>query len=475
MPTDDDQAEIQRARALFARQGEARGRVAATEARARTRRLRALRAALLAHRGALADAVHADFRKHPAELEVTELQPVLTEIGHTIRHLPRWMRPRRVPGTALLAGTRSRIRFEPRGRALVLAPWNYPVLLTLGPLVSAVAAGNVVLLRPSEKAPRTADALRRLVADAFPEDEAAVVTGGVPLAEALLELPFDHFFFTGSTPVGRRVMEAAARHLASVTLELGGKSPAIVHPSADLALAAERIVWGKHVNAGQTCVAPDYVLVHRGDERHFLDAARAALRRLYGDDPRASPDLPRLVDDAAFRRVSTLLAETVAAGARIEAGGEVDASERYVAPTILAGVAPEHAAMREELFGPVLPVLAYDTLDEALALVSARAKPLALYLFARDRKTVERVLRETRAGGTVVNHVICHLANPSLPFGGVGESGQGSYHGFHGFRAFSHERAVLYAGRRSLAPLYYPPYGPRMRRIAGLVTRWLAR
>lgn len=471
----DDDAEIQRARALFARQGEARGRVAATSARERVARLRGLRAALLAHRAELEAAVHADFRKHPAELEVTELQPVLTEIAHTIRHLPRWMRARRVPGTALLAGTRSRIRPEPRGRVLILAPWNYPLLLTLSPLAAAVAAGNVVLLRPSEKAPRTADALARVVSAAFPADEAAVLAGGVPLAEALLELPFDHFFFTGSTAVGRKVMEAGARHMASVTLELGGKSPAIVDRSADLALAAERIVWGKHVNAGQTCVAPDYVLVHRDQERPFLDAARAALARLYGDDPRASPDLPRLVDDAAFRRVSAILAETVAAGARIEVGGGLDAAERYVAPTLLSGVEAGHPVMREEIFGPVLPVLTYDSLDEALDLVNARPQPLALYLFARDGAVVERVLGGTRAGGTVVNHVLCHLANPALPFGGVGESGQGSYHGVHGFRAFSHERAVLYAGRHSLAPLYYPPYGPRMRRLAGLVTRWLSR
>lgn len=470
-----DAAETARARALFALQEGARRRMAATTAPERAGRLRRLRAALLRHHAALAEAVHADFRKHPAELEITEVQPVLTEIAHAIRHLPRWMRPRRVPGTALLAGTRSRVRFEPRGRALILAPWNYPVQLCLSPLVAAVAAGNTALLRPSEKTPATGEALRALVAEAFPEDEAAVVLGGVEVAGALLELPFDHFFFTGSSAVGRTVMHAAAEHLASVTLELGGKSPALVDRSADPGLAAERIVWGKLVNAGQTCVAPDYVLVHRDDEAAFLEAAGAAVERFFGADQRASADLARIVDDAAFRRLAGALEATVAAGARVVAGGGSDAAERYLAPTVLAGVPPDAPLMREEIFGPLLPVLTYGSLDEAMRFVNGRPKPLALYLFSRDAAVTERVLRGTSAGGTVVNHALCHLANPALPFGGVGESGQGSYHGFAGFRAFSHERAVLYAGRWSLGPLYYPPYGPRMRRIASLVTRWLSR
>lgn len=473
-----DSDEADRARRLFELQGGARARVAATGPRVRIARLRRLREALVRHRGALAAAVHRDFRKSEAEFEVTEMQPVLTEIGHAIRNLPRWMRPRRVPGTPLLLGKRSRVRAEPLGRVLILSPWNYPVQLTFSPLVAAVAAGNVALLRPSEKVPATAEAMRRVVADAFPDEEAAMVLGGVEVAEALLELPFDHFFFTGSTAVGRKVMHAAAEHLASVTLELGGKSPAIVARSADLALAAERIAWGKLLNAGQTCVAPDYVLVHADDEAAFLAAARAAIGRFFGADAgavRASEDLSRIVDEGAFRRLAAALDATVAAGARIVAGGERDAGEHYLAPTLLAGVPPDAALMREEIFGPILPVLAYRSLEEALAFVNARPKPLALYLFSRDAAVTERVLRSTRAGGTVVNHAIVHLANPELPFGGVGESGQGSYHGVHGFRAFSHARAVLYAGRFSLAPLYYPPYGARMRRMARLMSRWLER
>ena len=474
----EDAEQIERARRLFELQRGSRWRVAATDAAERIARLKRLRASVLKHRQALYDGVWADFRKSPAEFEITEMQIVLGEIAHTIRHLPRWMRPRRVPTPPLLSGTRSRIRMEPRGQVLILAPWNYPFQLLVGPLVAAVAAGNVALLRPSEKVPATSAVLARLVADAFPEDEAAVVTGGVDAADALLKLPFDHFFFTGSTVVGRKVMHAAADHLASVTLELGGKSPAIVDRSADVAQAAERIVWGKFVNAGQTCVAPDYVLVHEADAPAFLAAAAAAVNRFYGagdEGPRASEDFARIVDRRAFDRLADALQRTLDDGATLAAGGATDADERYIAPTILSDVRPDAPVMREEIFGPILPVLPVRSLDEALAFVNARPKPLALYVFSRDCRAEQRVIRETTAGGTIVNHVICHLANPDLPFGGVGESGQGSYHGHAGFRAFSHERAVLHAGKLSLSSLYYPPYGPRMRQIANLMSRWMER
>ena len=473
----DDAEQIARARRLFELQRGARWRVATSDAGERIARLKRLRTSIIRHRQALYDGVHADFRKSAAEFEITEMQIVLGEIGHTLRHLRRWMRPRRVPTPPLLAGTRSRVVHEPRGQVLILAPWNYPFQLLFGPLVAAVAAGNVCILRASEKVPATAAAMARIVADAFPEDEVAMVAGGVQTADALLALPFDHFFFTGSTAVGRKVMHAAAEHLASVTLELGGKSPAIVDRSADVAQAAERIVWGKFVNAGQTCVAPDYVLVHHDDAPAFLAAARAAVARFYGegDAARASEDFARIVDPRAYERLADALRRTLDAGATLAAGGGTDAAERYIAPTILADVRPDAPVMREEIFGPVLPVLPVRSLDEALAFVNARPRPLALYLFSRDAGVTRRVVRETTAGGTIVNHVICHLANPDLPFGGVGESGQGSYHGHAGFRAFSHERAVLHAGRWSLAPLYYPPYGPRMRRIANLMSRWMER
>jgi aldehyde dehydrogenase (NAD+) len=471
-----DARETVRARRLFDLQRASRWRVATSTAAERIARLRALRASIIRHRQALYDAVYADFRKHAAEFEITEVQLVLAEIAHTRRHLRRWMRPRRVSTPALLAGGGSRIQMEPRGQVLILSPWNYPFQLLISPLVAAVAAGNVCLLRPSEKVPHTAEVMGRIIAEAFPEDEVAMVTGGVPTADALLRLPWDHIFFTGSTAVGRKIMRAAAEHLATVTLELGGKSPAIVDRSADLAQAAERIVWGKFVNAGQTCVAPDYVLVPEAQNDAFLAACTDALARFYGatDEARqASESLARIIDDAAFARLTAALDATVKGGARVVAGGQRAAAERYLAPTILADVAPDAPVMREEIFGPVLPVLTYGALDEALARVNAGGKPLALYVFSEDGAATRRVLRNTTAGGTIINHVLCHLANPDLPFGGVGESGQGSYHGYAGFRAFSHERAVLRMGKLGLGRLYYPPYGPRMRRIAGLVSRWM--
>ncbi|HYW12364.1 MAG TPA: aldehyde dehydrogenase family protein [Longimicrobium sp.] len=477
-PTSDDAEQIAHARRLFELQRGARWRMAGTSAAERIERLRRLRTSILEHRQALYDGVWADFRKSATEFEITEIQLVLGEIAHTIKHLRRWMAPRRVPTTPLLAGTRSRVVHEPRGQVLILAPWNYPFQLLFSPLAAAVAAGNVCIVRPSEKVPATSAVMARIVADVFPEDEVGIVLGGVDAADALLELPFDHLFFTGSTAVGRKVMHAAADHLASVTLELGGKSPAIVDRSADVAQAAERIVWGKFVNAGQTCVAPDYVLVHEADVPAFLDAATRAINRFYGagdEGPRASEDFARIVDDRGFRRLADALQQTLADGATIVAGGGTDAADRYIAPTLLTNVRPDAPVMREEIFGPILPVLPVRSLDEALAFVNARPKPLALYIFARDKGVTKRVVRGTTAGGTIVNHVICHLANPDLPFGGVGESGQGSYHGHAGFRAFSHERAVLHAGRWSLSPLYYPPYGPRMRRIASLMSRWMER
>ncbi len=461
---------------LFALQQANRWRVARSGARERVAKLERLAAAIAARRAEIAAAARADFRKAEAEVEFSEVHPVLAEIRFTTRHLARWMRPRRVGTPLLLFGTRSEVRYEPRGVVLILAPWNYAFSLVVAPLVAALAAGDCAILKPSEKTPATSAFLKRFVADLFDEAEVAVVEGGAETADALLELPFDHVFFTGGTRIGRKVMAAAARHLASVTLELGGKSPAVVDRSADLVAAAEQVVWGKFLNAGQTCVAPDYVLVHASREAAFVAEATRALAALYGPsaaDRAATPDLCRIVDEAHFTRLADLLARSVAAGAVVAAGGETDAAERYVAPTILTGVTLEAPVMEEEIFGPILPVIAYEDLDDALARIRPLGKPLALYLFARDRRTAERVLASTTAGGTAVNATLTHYANPRLPFGGVGASGQGSYHGFAGFRALSHERAVLWQGRPSLARLLFPPYRGTLHALARRALRLL--
>lgn len=445
-------------------------------ARERKLRLRGLRAAILQHRDAVAEALYADFRKHRDEVDLTELHPVLTELKQATANLDRWMRPVRVPTPLLLFSAHSEIRMEPKGHVLILSPWNYPFYLLMAPLIAAVAAGNRAIVRPSEKVPNTGRVMAEIIRAAFPPDEVACVGGDVDVAEALLALPFDHIFFTGSTRVGKRVMHAAAEHLASVTLELGGKSPAIVDEYGDVAAAADRLVWGKLINAGQTCIAPDYVLVHETRAKEFIDRAVAALERSYGasEEARESNEaFCRLIDQGAFDRIVGALDRSVLGGARIETGGQRNRTTRYLAPTILSAVTPESPVMEEEIFGPVLPVLTYRNLDEALALVNARPKPLALYVFSNRKRTVEEVLQRTSAGGTVVNNTIIHVANPDLPFGGIGPSGLGSYHGSYGFRTFSHERAVVVQHRISVGPLLYPPYGKRTRGVLHMIERVL--
>jgi aldehyde dehydrogenase (NAD+) len=368
-------------------------------------------------------------------------------------------------------GTRSEIRFQPRGVVLILAAWNYPFALIFAPLTAAVAAGNCVMMRPSEKVPNTNRVAAKIVAETFEPEEAALVRGDRSTADLLLDLPFDHIFFTGSTPAGRRIMAAAANHLSSVTLELGGKSPAIVDETADIGHAARSIVWGKYVNAGQTCVAPDYAFVHESKAAEFFDAARRALAASYGAsdaEKKASRDYCRIIDGFNTDRLTSLLEAGLAAGAKIEAGGQVDAGERYVAPTILSGVRPDSPLMEDEIFGPLLPVMTYRSLDEIYAFLQGRPKPLAMYIFSRRRERIDEIVSRTCAGGTVANNCLIHLLNPNLPFGGVGASGFGSYHGRFGFRAFSHERAFMVQGRPSLSHLFHPPY-------ARLKSGWLGK
>ena len=447
---------------------------AQTSARERIARLERLKGHLINRREQLAEALYADFRKPRAETEATEVLPALMELAHTLKHLKAWMKPRKVATPLLLAGTSSEVRYEAKGVVLILSPWNYPFGLAINPLIAAVAAGNCVMLKPSEKTPRTAEFIASLVRDTFEPSEVAVVQGGPEVGDALLRLPFDHFFFTGGPRVGRKVMEAAAKHLAGVTLELGGKSPAIVDATADVKAAAERIVWGKFLNAGQTCIAPDYVYVHASQEEAFLAGVKEALERFYGkteEARRASPDLCRLVDDAAFQRVRGLLDRTVTSGARVVTGGVVDEASRYIAPTVLADVAEESPVMEEELFGPVLPVLRYEQPETVVETIREGGKPLALYVFSQDDAAVEQLLRQTSAGGTAVNTVLLHIANPNLPFGGVGQSGLGAYHGEDGFRELSHARAVLKQGRASLAHFFFPPYTGKAQQLARLASR----
>jgi aldehyde dehydrogenase (NAD+) len=347
---------------------------------------------------------------------------------------------------------------------LVIAPWNYPVQLTLAPLIPALAAGNTVVLKPSEVAPATSAAIARCVGEYLDGSVVQVVEGGVPETTALLAEQWDHIFYTGNGTVGRVVLRAAAEHLTPVTLELGGKSPAIVTESADVKVAARRIVWGKFTNAGQTCIAPDHVLVAEPIAARFTEALVTEIRKMYGSDPRQSPDYGRIINERHVARLRGLL--DGGGYDRVVVGGTVDAAARYIAPTVLTGVSPDSPLMAEEIFGPILPVLTYaGGVTEAIERVNARAKPLALYVFTGERATADRVIANTSAGGVTVNHTLMHVAVPDLPFGGVGPSGMGAYHGKAGFDAFSHRKPVLRKTTRPDPRIAYPPYSAWKQRI----------
>lgn len=459
--------------ALFSRQQAARWRVAATSAAQRKAKLRALLDALMAHRLEAQAALAADFRKAPEEVDLTELYPVISEIREALRHLPRWMKSRKVPTPIGLFGSAGTIVHEPRGVVLIISPWNYPIYLTLGPLVSALAAGNCAVLKPSEFTPHTNAFLRKLLAGLFPEEEVALVEGEADAARALLALPFDHIFFTGSPDVGKSVMKAAAEHLASVTLELGGKSPVLVDADANLREAARKIAWGKGLNGGQTCVAPDYVLVHTRVHDAFVGELMGAFEAFYGATPearRACPDLARIINDRHFTRLRALLSGSKA---QVAFGGEMDAATRYIGPTVLTEVAPTAPIMQEEIFGPLLPVLRVEDMDEAVAFVNARPKPLALYVFSRSRRNAEALVARTTAGGSCINDTVLHFIHTGLPTGGVNTSGFGKAHGRHGFEAFSNARGILRQPTRvSAIQLMYPPYTNFVRRMIDLTLKY---
>ncbi|MCW5552903.1 MAG: aldehyde dehydrogenase [Verrucomicrobiae bacterium] len=418
--------------------------------------LRQLHDALVAHEPALLAALHADLHKSAYEAYATELGFVLHEVRHALRHCRSWMKPRRRRAPPIAWPGRGFIRSEPYGVALVIGPWNYPLQLLLSPLVGAMAAGNCAILKPSEFAPHTAAAVAKLVAETFAEEYLAVVLGEREAAEALLLEKFDTIFFTGSTNVGRAVMTAAARHLTPVTLELGGKCPCLVCADAPIEVAARRIAWGKFMNAGQTCVAPDFLLVDRRIRKELLASVKQAIGEFYGADPATSPDYGRIINRRHFDRLTSYLDN-----GQIAHGGQHDAESLYLAPTILTDVPMDAPVMAEEIFGPVLPVVEFSRLEEALALLRDRPTPLALYLFTRNRTTQEQVLEQTRSGGVGLNDVVTHMIGNDLPFGGLGDSGFGAYHGQASFECFSHRRSVLRAALGFDPRLRYPP--PRVK------------
>lgn len=449
--------------ALFSLQTKNRWTVSTTPAAVRIAKLKKLKEEVLLRREEIKEALWKDFKKPYAESELTEIHTVLDEINFAIKNLKGWMKPKRVSTPITLFGARSEIHYEAKGVVLILAPWNYPFSLLINPLVAAVAAGNCSIARPSEKTPHTADILKKIVSAVFPPEEACVVIGEIDLAEKLLELPFDHIFFTGSTAVGKKIMAAAAKNLTSVTLELGGKSPVIIDSDVDLVETAKRLAWGKFVNGGQTCVAPDYIFIPNELKERFIELFRLQIFKNYGENEHErvqSSDYARLIDRKAFDRLNKKIS--------VEnnlIGGEALPDDNYLPPTLIE-TTPQSPIMEDEIFGPILPLMTYQSLDEVIDFIRRGEKPLALYLFSRRKDFVTKVLSHTTSGGAVVNNVIIHLANPNLPFGGVGHSGQGSYHGHFGFKAFSHEKSVLRQGKLNLISFYFPPYSSTLSKLA---------
>lgn len=441
------------------------------ERRAKLARL--ARALEVTFRDEIREALRADFSKPPAETDLTEIYPVLAEIRHARRHLREWMRPKRVATPAALTGSTSRIRYESKGVCLVLSPWNYPLNLALVPLVSALAAGNCCIVKPSEHTPATSRVLQRIVAAVFDPREVALVEGGTEAATALLQLPFHHIFFTGSPRVGKIVMQAAATHLASCTLELGGKSPAYVGTSASLKTAARRIAWGKSTNAGQTCIAPDYVLVAESVREEFISELCAQWDAFYPEGAARSESLARIINQAHFHRLENALQEALDKGAQIRYGGQVRAEDRFVAPTLLENVPADCSLLQDEIFGPILPLVTVSGPEEALEFINRRERPLAMYIFSRDKRERATLQAHTRAGGNCINHTLVHYANLDLPFGGVNNSGIGKSHGYAGFLEFSNQRPVLRQYLPSASELVRPPYTRLRQRLADFTLRWL--
>jgi acyl-CoA reductase-like NAD-dependent aldehyde dehydrogenase len=429
----------------------------------RLEQLQKLRQAVKAHQDKVLEAVKADLQKPEAEAYITEIG-VVKEIDYALKHLRAWAKPKKVPLSLEQLPAQGRIYAEPLGLVLIISPWNYPFQLAIAPLVGAIAAGNCALLKPSELAPATSRAIADLVQQTFDPAYIAAVEGGVEVSQAVLAEKFDHIFFTGSTAIGKIVMEAAAKHLTPVTLELGGKSPCIVDADVQVEYAAKRIVWGKFLNAGQTCVAPDYLLVDRRIKPALLEAIEQTIQAFYGDDPVKSPDLARMINAKHFSRVAGLLAS-----GSVAIGGQTSAAEKYIAPTVLDRVSWDDLVMQDEIFGPVLPVLEYDQLGEAIAQINARPKPLALYIFSKNPQVQQQVLEQTTSGGVCVNDTIMQIAPSTLPFGGVGDSGIGSYHGKAGFDTFSHFKSVLHKPFWLDLPWRYPPYEGKMALLKRLI------
>lgn len=418
----------------------------------RLKALKKLKQAVVKNEAQIVAALKNDLGKSASESYTAEIGVVLKEISFHIKKLKRWARPKRKPTPLALFPSKSRIYSEPYGNVLIMSPWNYPFLLLMQPLVGAISAGNTVLAKTSDYAPNVAAAMEQLITNTFPQKYIAIISGGREMNKFLFQQKFDYLFFTGSPYLGKIAMKAAAENLTPVTLELGGKSPCIVTRKSDLEKAAKRIIWGKFLNAGQTCIAPDYLLVHKEVKKQLITLLLDELKLQYGENPKESKEFPRIVNEKAVERLSKLMVH-----GDVVCGGEISLAEKYISPTILDNVKPEHPVMQEEIFGPILPVLEYDDLEEAINFINSNEKPLAMYIFSSCKRIQNHILHRTSAGGGCINDTIVHIANPHIPFGGVGNSGLGKYHGHTSFETFSNQRSVVKSTNLFDLPIRYFP------------------
>jgi aldehyde dehydrogenase (NAD+) len=425
------------------------------------------------YRDDIRSAMYADFGKAATEVDMTEIFATVGEIKFIKRRVSDWMDIHPVGTPLPLIGSSSWVKYEPKGVCLIISPWNFPILLTLAPLASAIAAGNTAILKPSEMTPHTSALMAKMIRELFPSDQVALIEGGVEASTELLALPFDHIFFTGSPKVGKIVMTAAAKHLASVTLELGGKSPTVIDETANLKAAAKRIAWAKFINAGQVCIAPDYVIVQEKVLQPFLEAMKHEITDQYGSAPQDSPDYTRMVDGKHHARVCKMLEHSLNQGGQLAFGGHIDATTKTLSPTLVVNPPLSSPLMLEEIFGPVLPIVSFNQLDEVAQLIRSKEKPLALYIYSQSKKNINYLIQQTSAGTTCINHSAIHFFNGYLPFGGANNSGLGRGHGFAGFQEFSNSRAFFRQHIVSITDLLKPPYRGWKQKVLNLAIKYL--
>ncbi|MCK7589763.1 aldehyde dehydrogenase family protein [Subsaxibacter sp. CAU 1640] len=458
---------------LFYRQTANQYKIGSSTYKERIEKLNALKHALeVSYKDDIRNAMHADFKKPFLETDLTEIYPVIKEIKFAKANLKSWMKLQKVDTPLALLGASSYIKYEPKGVCLIISPWNFPFNLTFGPLVSAIAAGNTVIIKPSEMTPNASKVMSKIIKEIFSQGEIALIEGDGEVSQELLKLPFNHIFFTGSPKIGKLVMKAASKHLASVTLELGGKSPVIIDESANLEKAVKKIIFGKFVNAGQTCIAPDYVLLKSGLEGQLVDIFKRNITELYSNDPQSSTSYCRIVNERHFKRLVSYLEEASQNQSCILSGGNYDSDQNFIEPSLVLNMPEDSKLMQEEIFGPILPVKTYQTIEEALSYINSKEKPLALYIYSKNKTNINSILENTRAGTGCINHNLVQFLNHNLPFGGSNNSGIGKSHGFFGFEAFSNRRSLMEQHTIGATDLLTPPYTNFKQKLVNMTLKW---